>query len=226
MGAFRSTVKGTEDNEPSIFDEEDMDDSDDDGSFANPLLQQQQSSKVEDRDAHVAMLNNNLKRWTGRGLFQHMFDDNHDNSSKSHHEWDDVHMSSRYAVMSHSSTNGLNGPVLNYANFGACGVFELSRGALLQFPAYCVAEPGWDQEEWSMTLQRLKEQGAKHKDNPTRQCIAGYAGWRCTLPGQRRFYVRDGVVWNCYDDSGEYAGQAILFDREKISYPDESQTDF
>jgi hypothetical protein len=222
LSSLFSAKEGAHDVSQTPEDVEDFQDETDDGSFSEPISNQH-SSKVEDRDAHVAMLNANLQKWTGRGLFAHMFEDTKD---KSLHEWDDIHMSSQFAIMSHGSSSGLSGPIINYANFGTCGVLELPRDKLLQFPAYMVAEPGWDQEEWQLALARLKELGTKYSDDPTRQCISMYSGWRCTLPGQRRFYVRDGVVWNLYDQEEKYVGQAVLFDREKITYNDERLHEF
>ena len=126
-------------------------------------------------------------------------------------------MSSRFCLLSHGPVNGLDGPVHNYANFGACGAFQLSRGDLLYMPAARMAEPGMDQQQWSLILERLRDEPKEGG----RGCISKYSGWRCTMPDRRRFYIRDGVVWNCYDDDGSYYGQALMFDREKVTFMDE-----
>jgi hypothetical protein len=193
-----------------------------------------------DRDAHVAILDKNLRQWTGRGIFQHMFpsndDDTHDDDKddnidesnsttknkeeKKYFEWDDIHMSNRFALLSHGAKDRLDGPVNNYANFGACGAFCISRDVILKTPAFRMAEPGFDQDEWSMKLTKLRQRSRDDSDDSC-QCIEQFCGWRCTIPDQRRFYVKDGIVWNCYDENGDYYGQALLFDREKIMYSDE-----
>jgi hypothetical protein len=121
-------------------------------------------------------------------------------------------MSTRFALLSHGHENGLDGPIHNYANFGACGAFQLPREALLQVPAARVASPGVDQQTWSIILQRLRTD----PDN----VLEDYQGYRSTLRDGRRFYIRDAVVWNCYTDTGEYYGQALLFDRQKVSFAD------
>lgn len=179
-----------------------------------------------DRDRHVDLLDKSLRYWTGRGLFEHMYPEtDHDQESVGtterrppRHEWDDVHMSSRFCLLSHGSENGLDGPVHNYANFGACGAFQLSRHDLMFMPAARMAEPGMDQREWSMILERLREEPKEGG----RGYITDYRGWRCTMPYQRRFYVRDALVWNCFDENGTYYGQALLFDRERITFMDDN----
>jgi hypothetical protein len=136
---------------------------------------------------------------------------------KKYHEWDDIHMNTRYAILSHSSKDGIDGPVNNYCNFGACGVFEINRDLLLGIPVKCTVNPGWNQDELSIILNRLQERNRSDDG----QVVTNYSGWRCTLPNQRRFFVKNGLLWNCYDDNGEYYGQALLFDREKIVYEED-----
>lgn len=173
-----------------------------------------------DQTVHLSILDRNLKRFSKQGLLEWMGllgnrNDHDDDSSEE--GWDDeVHMNLRFALMSHGSVNGMDGPTNNYVNFGACSAFQLSRDALLNMPACRVAAPGLDQEAWSMRLQTLREDPENWIDI--------YQGYRSTLVDGRRFYIRDAVVWNCYTDDGEYYGQAILFDRQKVSYPEQQRT--
>jgi hypothetical protein len=135
-----------------------------------------------DRDAHVGILDKNLKRYTNRGLLEHMF-----GSSENYHPWDDVHMSMRFSLMSHGNVNGMDGPVNNYCNFGACSAYHLGSEQLRNMPACRMAQPGSDQQTWSAALQRLREDQAHG-------CLENYQGFRCTMMDQRKFYIRDALV--------------------------------
>lgn len=139
-----------------------------------------------DQSKHLSILHQNLIKFTQRGLLERMEISEEEN-------WDDaVHMNLQFALLSHGSVNGLDGPIHNYANFAACSAFELSRTALLQIPACRVAAPGMDQETWSMILQRLQQDHGN--------VLEDYQGYRASLKNGRRFYIRDAVVrtnWWC-----------------------------
>jgi len=140
-----------------------------------------------DQSEHLSILHENLERFTNRGLLERMGLHETGFRHPGTQGWDDeVHMSMRFALLSHGSDNGLDGPIHNYANFGACAAFQLSRNALLNVPACRVAPPGMDQQIWSMVLQRLQED--------SENVLEEYQGYRSTLTDGRRFFIRDAVV--------------------------------
>lgn len=135
-----------------------------------------------DRDAHVCLLSENLKACTGHNLTQVM-----GLLLSRETEWHaQVHTHLRYALLSHGSVNGLDGPINNYANFAACLAFSYPRAQLLDMPAGRMALP-MDQEDVSQEWMDLRK-------NP-RNVVQQYQGARCTSD-QRRFFVRDAVVRN------------------------------
>lgn len=176
-----------------------------------PIIQWSSTSSDATTDTldlaeHIAILDDNLKRHSKRGLLDRMELEEED-------DWEDtVHMSTRYALLSHGGKNGMDGPIHNYVNFGGCSAFQIGRADFLRVPAARVADPGMDQETWSMILQRLK--------SDPENVVENYQGYRSTLTDRRRFYIQDAVVWNCFDADGEYYGQAMLFDRQKVAYSD------
>jgi hypothetical protein len=148
-----------------------------------------------DRDTHLDILDKSLKQVTNgkiQGILQYMFSDEDDSSWNDKHRWDDVHMSSRFGLMSHGSTNGMDGPEHNYVNFGACAAFQVSSSVLLDMPACRVAKPGSDQLAWSDCILDLR--AASSQDDGGDGYIYNYQGFRCSLLDQRPFYIRDGLV--------------------------------
>jgi hypothetical protein len=160
-------------------------------SDANKITSEEAEEEEFDQTMHLSILDRNLKRYSSeeQGLLERMGLLNQETTSDDSDEgWDDeIHMSLRFALMSHGNVNGMDGPIHNYANFGACSAFQLSRQALLSMPACRVAAPGVDQEAWSMRLQSLRE-------DPDNNFMDEYQGYRSTLMDGRRFYIRDAVV--------------------------------
>jgi len=128
---------------------------------------------------HLRLLNDSLKNATGKSLPELM-------GKTSDTYWqDEVHMSMRYAVLSHGAVNGFDGPIKTYANFAAVAAFSYPKKQILEMPACRMARPGLDQEELTRIFLQLKEHPAN--------CIENYHGFRCTQD-QRQFYVRDAIV--------------------------------
>jgi len=160
------------------------------GAFPHRQLGSQSSSATSassaadsiDRQDHVRILSDNLFKHTGKDLLLMMdLDGNTDSPG-----WqDEIHMSMRWALLSHGADNDLDGPVNNYANFGACSAFSYAQSQILNLPACRMAVPGWDQEALTQLYSRLRE------NNPNN--VIQHEGFRCTSD-QRRFYIRDALV--------------------------------
>jgi hypothetical protein len=138
---------------------------------------------IVDRDEHVRILNDNLEKHIGKGLRDFT------QTSCDVDCWDDVHTSTRYALLSHGAKNGLDGPVNNYGNFGALGAFQMTYPQLTAMPACRMANPGLDQEEWSQVLQKVQAMG-------TEGFLQNYKGFRCAV-NRTPFFIRDAMVCNC-----------------------------
>ena len=135
---------------------------------------------IVDRDKHVGILNDNLEKHIGKGLRDFT------KTTCNVDCWDDIHTSTRYALLSHGAKNHLDGPVNNYGNFGALGAFQMTYSQLTTVPAGRMANPGLDQEEWSQMLQKVQSMGAEG-------FLQNYKGFRCTV-NQTPFFIRDALV--------------------------------
>jgi hypothetical protein len=150
------------------------------------------SEPIQDRDAHLKILDCNLRRHTGgRGILEFMGLPDND-------AWYEIQMSSQFALTSYGKERGLDGPVINYANYGALGAYQLSYDQITKLPVKCLANAGLDQEEWFQISQRVFEMGeAGFKDN--------YKGFRIStdlVP----FFIRDAIVsyiWILYVIEGQ-----------------------
>ncbi len=90
-------------------------------------------------------------------------------------------------------------PLFNYGNRRALDLFELSWDELLAMPSRLSAEPV-NQQQREALLQQVKSQGF----------IDHYSGVRISKTG-RRFRIDNAVVWNIFDQDGQYHGQAACF---------------
>jgi MEKHLA domain len=189
-----------------------------------------------DQNSHLRILNDNLKRFSGKSLLQHMKDaekgddDYKDKNSDSirrtigemmdtsmeqdaANAWnaapeeddiehnhvrgsgsflnDNVHMSMRFALLSHGAVNGMDGPVHNYANFAALSAFSYTRQQILRIPACRMAAPGGsDQATLSQIYMTLREQQSSTTNN---NILQNHQGVHCTQYLQR-FLIRNAIV--------------------------------
>ncbi|MBO7747710.1 MEKHLA domain-containing protein [Paenibacillus sp. MWE-103] len=100
------------------------------------------------------------------------------------------------AVLSHGTEAD---PVLNYGNRTALGLWEMDWASFTSMPSRLTAEPLVREER-----QRFMEAVA------AKGYIDDYSGVRISGTG-RRFRIEQAVVWNLYDESGAYYGQAAAF---------------
>jgi len=101
-----------------------------------------------------------------------------------------------FVVLSHDTRSD---PVFNYGNRAAQRLFEMPWSELTSLPSrYSAAS--LDRAERERLLARVSAHGY----------IDDYSGVRISRSG-RRFMVRNAVVWNIYDASRAYYGQAAMF---------------
>ena len=109
-----------------------------------------------------------------------------------------------FALLSH---NNHPDPLFTYANRLALNLFEFSWGEFIGMPSRLSAEPMLREER-----ERLLATVA------TKGFIDDYSGVRISKSG-KRFLIQQAVVWNVYDPSGKYYGQAACFSRPSIYQP-------
>ncbi len=90
-------------------------------------------------------------------------------------------------------------PVFNYANQTAQQLWEMPWEDFTQLPSRLSAEPVAVAERQAM-LQEAKQKGF----------IANYNGVRISKTG-KRFIIKNAILWNIYDATGTYHGQAATF---------------
>lgn len=180
------------------------------------------STQELDRGDLVEILDRSLRQHTSLGILEQIqimygkdndIDDSEEaNSSPIISSLDEIHTTMRFSLLSHGRDEGtIDGALHNYANFGALTTFQTKKDVLLEIPARKLARVGAHQYELEDKLHFLKSRIGG------RDVIENYNGFRCTK-NQEVFYIRQGLMWNCYDDDGEFFGQALLFDRDKIEF--------
>jgi hypothetical protein len=90
-------------------------------------------------------------------------------------------------------------PILNYGNQTALQLWSLSWDEFTQTPSAATAEP-IAREERAKMLQQTSEQGY----------IENYQGARISNKG-KRFLIKQAILWNLTDESGQKCGQAATF---------------
>ena len=144
---------------------------------------QEDLGPVKDRDEHLRYLDQSFKYYTnGKGIMDFLEMDEDEVPRR----LSDIQTSKRYALMSHGAINGMDGPVINYANFGALLAFQLTFVEITDRPACRVANPGLDQANWSQVLQTIQSRGKLG-------FASNYSGFRCTRE-QIPFFIRGAMV--------------------------------
>jgi hypothetical protein len=90
-------------------------------------------------------------------------------------------------------------PLFNYGNNAALDLFEFSWEDFMTLPSRHSAE-AVNQEKREKLLAEVARQGF----------VEGYSGVRIAKSG-KRFVIKNAVVWNVYDEQGDYHGQAACF---------------
>ena len=101
-----------------------------------------------------------------------------------------------FVLLSHDTQSD---PVFNYANKAALDLFELSWKDLIRMPSRLSAEPINQQERERLLARVMKD-----------AYIDDYSGVRISKNG-KRFLIHQAIVWNVYDEHGQFHGQAACF---------------
>ncbi|WP_026462530.1 MEKHLA domain-containing protein [Adhaeribacter aquaticus] len=101
-----------------------------------------------------------------------------------------------FVVLSHGAQSD---PVFNYANKTGQRLWEMNWEQFTALPSRLSAEPVAVAERQAM----LEE---AHKNG----YISNYTGVRISSTG-KRFIIKDATLWNIYNASKQYQGQAVIF---------------
>lgn len=146
---------------------------------------------VKDRSAHVDILDQSLKDHTGRGVYERM--------GTSEPCCCEVCLNQRYALVSHGPEDE---PCYNYGNSAFLSLLDCTWDELCHLPTRRLSDSGDD-----LVGRDLMEKGVGYAESETSIWV--------THDGEP-FTVHDMLIWNCYDETGKYYGQAALFDRNKM----------
>ena len=136
---------------------------------------------------YVALLITSYKYWTGLELVE-----TSDNPVKDAEQI----FNAPFAVMSHDTSDD---PVFNYANQTTLNLFEMDWEGFINTPSRRSAEPD-KQQDRIIILNKVTTQGY----------IDNYSGIRISASG-KRFRIKNAVIWNVLDDSGQLNSQAATF---------------
>jgi hypothetical protein len=137
---------------------------------------------------HILMMLENLKRWTEIDLIKE-YNFSLDTLGQQVFDAD-------FYLLSHDATAD---PVLTYGNQRVLTQWEVSWAELTTMHSRETAKP-IDRADRAILMAQVKA------DN----YISGYTGWRISKTGQE-FQILDGIVWNLFDNNGDFYGQAAWF---------------
>ncbi|MER3491902.1 MAG: MEKHLA domain-containing protein [Mastigocladus sp. ERB_26_2] len=89
-------------------------------------------------------------------------------------------------------------PIFNYGNRTALKLWELSWHDFTKMPSRKTAQEVV-QEERNRLLAETKSKG-----------FSNFSGIRISSTG-KRFYIKDGILWNLLDENDRYCGQAAVY---------------
>ncbi len=137
--------------------------------------------------AHVQVMLDSFRHWLGRDLIPRTGSP----ADQAAAVW-----AAPVVVVSHGTEAD---PVLNYGNAAALALWETDLATLTRTPSRLTAEPV-HRDERAKLMERTRRDGH----------ISDYAGIRVSFTG-KRFRIRDAIVWNLRDGSGNHVGQAATF---------------
>jgi MEKHLA domain len=138
--------------------------------------------------AHLAIVLENLKRWTGYDLIQDYGFTLATLGTQVFH--------ADFYLLSH---NHAEDPILNYGNQRVLDLWEMSWEELIQRPSRETAKP-IDRQARSDFMEQVRSQNY----------VSGYSGTRISKNGTE-FRILDGTVWNVFSSDGNFYGQAAWF---------------
>jgi hypothetical protein len=161
---------------------------------------------VSDRDEHVDLLLRNFRKHANQDISDFIG------------EGINLVTDTRFALFSHGKleSDNIDGPINNYANFGALGKFQCTYSQFVQLPCTRMALPGQHQKALTDTLDELRPTDSSSGNPEDKHILQNYSGWGCAITSREPFFIKDAFLWNVFDDDGNFYGQATLFDREKV----------
>jgi len=136
---------------------------------------------------HLKILSDSLTQWTGRNLIDAAL-----SPCKAAHR---IYFAD-FALVSHNTAGD---PVFNYGNHTALNLFEMDWSEFTNLPSRLSAEP-INREQRAALLSQVSKYGY----------IENYQGIRISR-SQKRFLIKDALVWNVLDATGNAYGQAAFF---------------
>lgn len=106
-----------------------------------------------------------------------------------------------HLVVSHGTETD---PIFNYANATAQQLWKMDWSKFRQLPSRLSAEYV-EESKREAFIKNAKEKGV----------ISNYSGIRITSTG-RRFEIKNVILFNLIDESGEYKGQSAVFSSWKF----------
>ncbi|GAE30501.1 MEKHLA domain-containing protein [Alkalihalobacillus hemicellulosilyticus] len=137
-------------------------------------------------EEHAIRLNKSFKRWIGRDLI----------SLDHHKSYLQQLMDSKTVILSHGIEAD---PILNFGNQAALTLWEMDRATFLETPSRLTAEPK-ERMDRAHFIKQVKENNY----------VDHYTGIRISSTG-KRFYIKQAIVWNVFDENDHYYGQAATF---------------
>ncbi len=137
--------------------------------------------------ARTQVILNSYRRWLGTDLISR---------EGTEAEQSRLLFEAPFVVVSHGTEAD---PVLNFGNAVALNLWEMDVTTFTQTPSRYTAEPV-HRDERARLLERTTRDGY----------VDDYSGIRISSSG-KRFRIDQAIIWNLFDDSGEYAGQAATF---------------
>lgn len=176
---------------------------------ATSEFSKEDSAAVPDRDDHIRILDENLKRCSGLGLYDRILGEDAEHSPSK------IHDNERWVVVSHDTAEDTpasvvrgEGPVFNYGNLACLKQFRMQWDEFTCLPSRYSAEE-MERGARERLLAKVRKYGYADDSNIVRVAKDG-----------TRFQIEKYILWNLFNDDGNYYGQACIFDRNKCRPPD------
>lgn len=140
---------------------------------------------------HTLRLLRSFEYWTGRSLLD---------VNGSAQEIAQALFAAPFALVSHGTEPD---PIFNYGNRKALELWELSWQDFTKMPSRKTAEEVVQQER-SRLLAETASKG-----------FSNFSGVRISSTG-KRFYIKDGILWNLLDENDRYCGQAAVYSNYEL----------
>ena len=125
----------------------------------------------------------------------------------------DLHLSKRFAILSHGNQSD---PVYNYVNAAGFRVFQWPAALYHRLPSRFSAPDGADRQRRAVVIQSATQaSNITYIDEAVR---VRYPNATVTL--------KDAVLWNVYDNDGVRVGQTVLFDADAVVVHAANATDW